>query len=194
MAKIYTRTGDDGTTGIHGGERVPKEDPRIEANGALDELNCHLGVVRTQLPPDHPAQELLHRLQRELMVVMSLVATPHLRRAQNPNRLDETLVGDCEAWIDRLAAGCSDRGWFVLPGGTPAAAQLQLARAVARRAERRLWALHRLDPLPEALLRLVNRLSDLLFILARAEMQQQELPEELWKSFAYKNRHRHENR
>ena len=193
MAKIYTRTGDDGTTGIHGGARVPKEDPRIEANGALDELNCHLGVVRAQLAADDPWQELLHRLQRELMAAMSLVATPAARRAQNPNRLDETLEGDCEAWIDRLTAACSDRGWFVLPGGTPAAAQLQLARAVARRAERRLWALHRIDPLPEALLRLINRLSDLLFVLARAEMQRSRLPEELWRSFAYKNRYRNED-
>ena len=193
MAKIYTRTGDDGTTGLHGGERLPKEHPRIEANGALDELNCHLGVVRAHLAADDPWQELLHRLQRELMVVMSLVATPSAQRAQNPNRFDETLVGDCEAWIDRLAADTLDRGWFVLPGGTPAAAQLQLARAVARRAERRMWALHRIDPLPEALLRFVNRLSDLLFVLARAEMQRSELPEERWRAFAYKNRYRHDS-
>lgn len=193
MAKIYTRTGDDGTTGIHGGERVPKEDPRIEANGALDELNCHLGIVRSQLAADDPWQELLHRLQRELMAVMSLVATPAARRDQNPNRFDERLTADCEAWIDRLSAECPDRGWFVLPGGTPVAAQLQLARAVARRAERRMWILHRIDPLPEALLRFVNRLSDLLFMLARAAMQRSEQAEELWRSFAYKNRYRHEH-
>ena len=192
MAKIYTRTGDDGTTGIHGGERVPKEHPRIEANGALDELNCHLGAVRAQLAADDPWQELLHRLQRELMAVMSLVATPSARRDQNPNRFDAALTAECEAWIDRLAAEIPDRGWFVLPGGTPAAAQLQLARAVARRAERRMWALHRLDPLPEALLQFVNRLSDLLFVLARAEMQRSARAEELWRSFAYKNRYRNE--
>ncbi len=190
--KIYTRTGDDGTTGIHGGDRVPKDDPRIEANGALDELNCHLGIVRTQLPADDPWQERLHRLQRELMAAMSLVATPSARRDRNLNRLDETLTSECEQWIDAMAAECVDRDWFVLPGGTPAAAHLQLARAVARRAERRLWTLHRLDPLPTELLRFVNRLSDLLFILARAEMQRSNLPEERWKSFDYKNRHRHE--
>lgn len=193
MAKIYTRTGDDGTTGIHGGTRVPKEDPRIEANGALDELNCHLGIVRSQLAADDPWQELLHRVQRELMVVMSLVATPAAGRAQNPNRFDASLIADCEAWIDRMAAACPDRGWFVLPGGTPTAAQLQLARAVARRAERRMWTLHRLDPLPGELLCFVNRLSDLLFVLARAAMQRSDVPEERWKAFAYKNRYRHEN-
>ena len=192
MGKIYTRTGDDGTTGIHGGDRVPKDDPRIEANGALDELNCHLGVVRSHLAADDPWQEPLHRIQRELMTVMSLVAPPSARRDRNPNQFDETLTADCEAWIDRLAADCSDRGWFVLPGGTPVAAQLQLARAVARRAERRLWTLHRIDPLPAELLRFVNRLSDLLFVLARAALQRSGLSEERWKSFRYKNRHGHE--
>lgn len=192
MGKIYTRTGDDGTTGIHGGERVAKDDPRIEANGALDELNCHLGVVRTRLSPDDPWQGLLHDIQRELMGAMSLAATPSVRRDHNPNRLDETLTNRCEQTIDSLAATCTDRDWFILPGGTPAAAELQLARAVARRAEHRLWTLHRIDPLPVELLRFVNRLSDLLFIMARAEMQRNDLPEERWKSFAYKNSHRHE--
>ncbi|MDE5963242.1 MAG: cob(I)yrinic acid a,c-diamide adenosyltransferase [Alistipes sp.] len=192
MGKIYTRTGDDGTTGIHGGTRVAKDDPRIEANGALDELNCHLGIVRTRLSPDDPWQELLHRLQRELMVVMSLVATPSVQRDSNPNQFDESLTTDCEHWIDASAAECPDRNYFVLPGGTPAAAELQLARAVARRAERRLWTLHRIDPLPIELLRFINRLSDLLFVMARTEMQRQNLPEERWKSFGYKNRHRNE--
>lgn len=192
MGKIYTRTGDDGTTGIHGGTRVAKDDPRIEANGVLDELNCHLGVVRSQLPADDPWQERLHRLQRELMAAMSLVATPSAQRNDNPNRLDAALTADCERWIDASAAECPDRNYFVLPGGTPAAAELQLARAVARRAERRLWTLHRIDPLPVELLRFVNRLSDLLFVMARAEMQRHDLPEERWKAFGYKNRHRNE--
>lgn len=188
MAKIYTRSGDRGSTGIHGGGRVPKDDPRIEANGDLDELNCQLGAVRSQLAPGHPFQEPLHRIQRELMTAMSLVATPSDRRESNPNRLDGELEHRCEELIDALMAECPDRGWFVLPGGTPAAAQLQLARAVARRAERHLWSLHRLDPLPEELLRLINRLSDLLFAMARREMQRSDLPEELWRSFAYKRK------
>lgn len=119
MGKIYTRTGDDGTTGIHGGDRVAKDDPRIEANGALDELNCHLGIVRSQLLADDPWQEQLHRIQQELMVVMSLVATPSDRHDRNPNRFDETLTADCEHWIDTLSAECTDRRYFVLPGGTP---------------------------------------------------------------------------
>ncbi len=192
--RIYTRSGDSGTTGIHGGGnahsggRVPKDDPRIEAVGALDELNCTLGVVRSLLAPDDDRQTGLHRLQCEMMTVMSLTATPFGRRTANPNVLDPALEGWCEEWIDSLMARCPDRDYFVLPGGTPAAAQMQFARAVARRAERRLWTLHRIDPLPDELLRLVNRLSDLLFALAREEMVRADLPEELWKSFAYKKR------
>jgi ATP:cob(I)alamin adenosyltransferase len=188
MTKIYTRSGDAGTTGIHGGERVPKDDPRIEAVGALDELNCHLGVVRSLLAPDDDRQEPLYRIQREMMTVMSLVATPAARRHANPNTLDPSLEQQCEEWIDTLMARCPDRGYFVLPGGTPAAAQLQFTRAVARRAERRLWTLHRLDPLPDAVLRLINRLSDLFFALAREEMQRVAMAEDLWQSFAYKRR------
>ncbi len=188
MAKIYTRGGDSGTTGIHGGGRLPKDDPRIEAVGALDELNSALGVVRSFLAPDDDRQEGLHRIQREMMVVMSLVATPAVRRGQNPNALDPALEGWCEGWIDALMARCPDRDYFVLPGGNRAAAQLQLARAVARRAERRLWTLHRIDPLPGELLRFVNRLSDLLFALAREEMVRAALPEERWQSFAYKRK------
>lgn len=200
MARIYTKTGDDGTTGIHGGGRVPKDDPRVEAVGALDELNCHLGIVRSMLlhgddpagnPDPDPADDRqtgLHRIQREMMTVMSLVATPSALRANNPNVLDPDLEKFLEEWIDALMARCPDRNYFVLPGGTPVAARLQLARAVARRAERRLWTLHRIDPLPEAVLRTVNRLSDLLFALAREDMQRADLPEELWQSFSYKTR------
>lgn len=186
MAKIYTKTGDGGTTGISGGGRVPKDDPRIEAVGTLDELNCSLGVVRSLMPPGDDRQRALHRIQRELMTVMSLAATPSERREGNPVALDPEITGWCEESIDAGMAGLADRGWFVLPGGTPVAAGLQMARAVARRAERRLWTLHRMDPLPEALLHFVNRLSDLLFVMARAEMQRAGVDEELWRSFARK--------
>lgn len=188
MGKVYTKSGDRGLTGLHGGERVPKDDPRIEANGTLDELNCLLGVVRSQLPPQHEWQAWLHDIQRELMNVMSHVATPSARRGENPNPLNEDMDRLCEEWIDALQADAEQNGWFVLPGGTPLAAQLQLARAVARRAERRLWTLHRIDPLPESILRFVNRLSDLLFVMARAEVQLQGWTEERWQEFSYKRK------
>ncbi|MCR5744619.1 MAG: cob(I)yrinic acid a,c-diamide adenosyltransferase [Bacteroidales bacterium] len=188
MSRIYTRTGDKGTTGIHGGSRVPKDDIRIEANGTLDELNCQIGAIRSLLAePDSESDALLHDIQKNLMAVMSLVATPSEERDKNPNRLPENLVGDCEAAIDSIAEETGPAMHFLLPGGTPLAAQLQLARAVCRRAERRLWTLHRQDPLPEAILQYINRLSDLLFIMARRELALQNWPEERWKAFAYKN-------
>ena len=188
MKRIYTRTGDDGTTGIHGGERVPKDDIRIEANGTLDELNTQIGIVRSMLKADDGWQEGLYRIQCELMAVMSLVATPSARRDSNPNSLDAGIEQFCEDWMDSLTHQIGEHEHFLIPGGTPLAAQLQMARTVCRRAERRLWTLHREDPLPQELLRFVNRLSDLFFILARFELDRQGWPEEKWKAFSYKNR------
>ena len=193
MGKVYTRSGDRGMTGLHGGGRVAKDDPRIEANGDLDELNCRLGVVRTLLGRDDAWQGWCAELQRVLMEVMSHVATPSALRERNPNPLPEGMDRRCEELIDALQAETVDNGWFVLPGGTPLAAQLQLARAVARRAERRLWTLHRLDPLPECILRFVNRLSDLLFVMARVELQRQGWPEERWREFSYKRKKRNDD-
>lgn len=187
MKRVYTRTGDKGTTGLHGGQRVEKDDVRIEANGCLDELNCAIGVVRSLMPADDDRQELLHDLQRWMMVAMSHVATPVDR--VNPNRMDaDGWTRRCEDEMDMMSGQLDDHGYFLLPGGTPLSAQLQMARAVARRAERRLWTMHRTYPLDEALLRFVNRLSDLFFVMARVEMQRQQWPEEKWLSFAYKNK------
>ena len=188
MKRIYTRRGDAGTTGIFGGVRVPKDDMRIEANGTLDELNAALGVVRSMLDVAHEWQPLLRSVQIELMAEMSLVATPSEQRAQNPNKPDGRMVAACEAKIDELTAQITDSDCFVLPGGTPLAARLQLARTIARRAERRLWTLHRQDPLPQELLCFINRLSDLLFIMARFEMQRQAADEERWQLFSYKRK------
>lgn len=188
MRKIYTRTGDEGMTGIHGGTRVPKDDIRIEANGCLDELNTLLGIVRSMLSETDEWQTKLCYIQRSLMVVMSHVATPSAIREQNPNELSQDLDKFCEEWMDEMMSQLEDNGYFILPGGTPLAAQLQYARAVARRAERRLWTLNRTDAVPEAILRFVNRLSDLLFVLARFELQRQQWPEEKWMAFSYKRR------
>jgi ATP:cob(I)alamin adenosyltransferase len=187
MNRIYTKTGDQGTTGIHGGKRVPKDDIRIEANGTLDELNCQLGVVRSLLSERASYDDILHNIQTILMIVMSQVATPAGERDKNPNPLPENLVADCEATMDALTAEAGPSRHFILPGGTPLAAQLQLARAICRRAERRLWTLHRQDPVPEVILQYINRLSDLLFVMARHELDRQDWPEERWQAFAYKN-------
>ena len=210
MNRIYTRTGDQGTTGIHGGKRVPKDDIRIDANGTLDELNCQLGIVRSLLSERSDGRYLasehfsasetntggtqrasfdniLHNIQTNLMIVMSQVATPAAERDKNPNELPQNLVTDCEATMDALTAETGPSRHFILPGGTPLAAQLQLARAICRRAERRLWTLNREDPVPEEILRYINRLSDLLFVMARHELDQQNWPEERWQAFSYKN-------
>lgn len=188
MKRIYTRTGDKGTTGIHGGERVPKDDIRIEANGCLDELNALIGVVRSLLEPEHEWNGLLYDIQQNLMVVMSLVATPSAIRHNNPNTMDENIVTDIEHKLDEFSSEVEELGFFILPGGTVVSAQLQLARTVARRAERRLWTLNRKDVVPEDILKYVNRLSDLFFVMAKLEMQKQNWPEERWNLFAYKRK------
>jgi ATP:cob(I)alamin adenosyltransferase len=188
MKRIYTRKGDRGTTGIHGGERVDKDDIRIEANGCMDELNAVIGIIRSLLPAEHAWQEMLRRIQHGMMIAMSHVATPSAIREKNPNALPDDLTAYCEQQMDEMTARLEDNGYFVLPGGAPVPAQCQFARAVARRAERRLWTLNRQDPVPHEILTFMNRLSDLFFVMARFDMQQQNRPEERWQSFAYKKK------
>ena len=178
MKRIYTRTGDRGTTGIHGGERVEKDDIRIEANGCIDELNTVIGIIRSLLPIDHTWQEMLHHIQYELMIVMSHVATPSAIREKNPNVLSDNLASYCEQQMDIMMAQLESKKGFLLPGGTTVSAQCQFARTVTRRAERRLWTLNRQDPVPDVILTFINRLSDLLFVMARFDMHQQNWPEE----------------
>jgi len=184
--KIYTRGGDKGKTGIRGGQRVDKDDIRIEANGTLDELNSMIGVVRAFLSPEHEWQQLLFYIQKELMVVMSQVATPAVIRENNPNKIDENIVKFCEDTIDDLTSKIGESDYFILPGGNLISSHLHMARTIARRAERRLWSLHKADELPDIILKLVNRLSDLFFTMARYEMQQSGNLEEKWKLFLYK--------
>lgn len=186
--KIYTKTGDRGTTGIHGGIRVEKDDVRIEANGCIDELNCEIGIVRTMMADDDERQKILFEIQNTLMGMMSIVATPNEFRAANPNSFDSGIINKCEQWMDGMMAQMTDNGWFILPGGTPVAAHMQMARAMTRRAERRLWTLNRKDEVPEDVMMFMNRLSDLLFVMARHDLFISNLPEEKWKRFSYKSR------
>lgn len=188
MRKIYTRTGDNGTTGIFGGERLEKDDIRIEANGTIDELNAVIGIVRSLLPEQEEWQGWLYEIQMELMVCMSHVATPSIKRHENPNTLRTDLVTIFEERMDAMNAAMEDNGYFILPGGTQISAQLHQARVIARRAERRLCTLHRQDPVPQSLLTFINRLSDLFFVMARYEMYRQHWPEEKWKAFGYKRK------
>lgn len=188
MKRIYTRTGDCGLTAIHGGERVPKTDKRIEANGALDELNVDIGVVRSMLETDSPEQPRLREIQMNLMTIMSRVATRACVRCDNPNALPEGMVGRIEEWIDALAYEAGPAEYFLLPGGTMVSALMHRARVSARRAERCLWALNDDDRVEAEILAYVNRLSDLFFIMARKEMASSGITEERWKEFAYKRK------
>lgn len=183
MRRLYTRTGDEGTTGINGGLRLPKDDIRIEANGCLDELNAMLGIVRSMMKVDDSRSDRLQQIQTWLMVCMSHVATLSDQRPQNPNPLPEAMDAYCEQWMDEVMPMLGDSSFFVLPGGTLVSAHMQYARTLARRAERRLWTLHRQDPLPRQILLFMNRLSDLLFVLARQEMMLAGCEEERWRKF-----------
>lgn len=188
MSRIITKTGDCGTTGIFGGERVLKDDIRIEANGTMDELNAHLGVIRAMLSDDDDQHRYLGEIQMAIMQMMSLIATPKARRSENPNSFHDSWLSELEERTKALMERTPNNGYFILPGGTLLSAQIQLARTVCRRAERRLWTLERLDPLPEGLIPWVNRLSDYLFVWAKWEMARQGWPEDVWQSFAYKRK------
>ncbi len=155
---VYTKTGDKGQTSIHGGERIDKDDIRIEANGTADELNSIIGIIRAKLGKEHSWQVFLHRLQKEMMAVMSLIATPSAKIANNPNTFDESLITDCEQMIDQMHQEIGHSRDFLLPGGNEVAAYLHLARTVARRCERRLWTLNKQDAVLDSILRFFNRL------------------------------------
>ena len=170
--KIYTGTGDTGETGLYGGQRVGKDDARVEAYGTVDEANALLGIAAVQLN-DTALRELVTRLQNELFVLGSDLATPLAREETAGKSIVpriETGHGTAlEDVIDAFEAELSPLRQFILPGGSPGAATLHLVRTVVRRAERRTVALSRAAPNdvnPEAL-RYLNRLADLLFVLAR---------------------------
>jgi len=187
--KIYTRSGDKGKTGIHGGQRVDKDDIRIEATGCIDELYSMMRVVRSFLLPEHEWQDLLFRIQTEIMVVMSHVATPSEIRDKNPNKLDPDIVSFIENQMDGLTQKMEDgNSYFILPGGNLISSHLHMARTIARRSERRLWTLNRQDELPESILIFINRLSDLFFVMARYEMLSTGKVEEKWQHFLYKKK------
>jgi cob(I)alamin adenosyltransferase len=165
--KIYTKTGDRGDTGLFGGPRVSKDAPRIEAYGTVDELNSVLGIVRTFLESGD-VDALLERIQNELFSLGAQLATPN-PTAHQTALIASSQIAALEKAIDRYEAGLEPLRQFILPGGTPAAAQLHLARTVCRRAERRLVTLvsDSAEPIAEELMIYLNRLSDLLFVLAR---------------------------
>jgi cob(I)alamin adenosyltransferase len=168
-SRIYTRTGDAGETGLFGGGRVRKDHPRVAAYGDVDELNSMLGVVRAAEPTDF-ADPLLQTIQRDLFAIGGHLATPdpeRVRKALEKAELPPERIEEFERAIDAADAELAPLTAFILPGGTPKAAALHMARTICRRAERHVVALAATDPIPDQFLIYLNRLSDLLFTLAR---------------------------
>jgi cob(I)alamin adenosyltransferase len=180
--KIYTKTGDTGQTGLFGGGRVPKDDLRVEAYGDVDELNAVLGMARCiEMMPR--IDEVLVPIQRDLFAIGALLATPdrdrmasHLEKA----RIDESRIIELEHAIDDGEAELEPLRAFIIPGGTPKAAALHVARTVCRRAERHVVRLQHDVELPAMAIIYLNRLSDLLFTLARLANRRAGVGEVTW--------------
>jgi cob(I)alamin adenosyltransferase len=180
--KIYTRTGDAGETGLFGGARVGKDDPRVEAYGTVDELNACLGVVRT-LRASNETDESLLQIQSDLFTLgAELACVPGKEEKLRVTVLGETDIARLEAWIDRGEAPLEPLKNFVLPGGSACAAELHRARTVCRRAERRTLTASRSSPVRAEVVIYLNRLSDLLFVLARYENHVAGLSDIPWRA------------
>jgi cob(I)alamin adenosyltransferase len=184
ITKVYTRTGDDGTTGLGSGQRVAKDAPRVEAYGTVDELSSLIGVAVALGVHETIALEL-SRIQNELFHLGSDLCIPEKDKARMPApRIEARHVESLETLIDRLSESLPPLENFVLPGGAPGAAALHVARAVCRRAERLVVALSRKENVGPFAVRYLNRLSDALFVMARHENKSRGVADVLWNSRA----------
>jgi cob(I)alamin adenosyltransferase len=182
LNRIYTRTGDDGTTGLVGGARVKKTSQKVAAYGDVDELNSHLGVCVEHLSPAsaHLIKDKLTTIQNELFDIGAELATPADAHWEGMLKAGPEHVQRLEQWIDELNTPIPPLTSFILPGGSPLAAQLHVARTVCRRAERSILELHEQEPVARPILEYINRLSDLLFVMSRAVNHALNAPEVLW--------------
>ncbi|HRQ76409.1 MAG TPA: cob(I)yrinic acid a,c-diamide adenosyltransferase [Phycisphaerales bacterium] len=170
--KLYTRTGDDGSTGLFGGQRVGKDHPRVNAYGTVDELNACIGLAAAACDASRPLHaqylRIFSQLQSRLFDIGADLATPEGDKHESKiMRITDSHVSEVEAWIDAIDGGNAPMKSFVLPGGTELAARLHLARTVCRRAERLVIALGRDEAVSEGAVVYLNRVSDLLFAMAR---------------------------
>jgi cob(I)alamin adenosyltransferase len=175
LSKIYTRTGDDGTTGLGDGSRINKDSLRVEAMGDIDELNSVIGIMLTEPVPEHLIG-LLTQIQHDLFNVGGEICIPGYVILQ------QTRIDDLEEAIDTLNDELEPLKEFILPGGSKAAAYCHLARTVCRRAERKLVELHRNETVTDISLQYLNRLSDLLFVMCRTMNKEAGVLDVLWKN------------
>lgn len=180
--KIYTKTGDDGDTGLFGGGRVPKDHPRVTAYGEVDELNAVIGQARSvEMMPR--IDEVLAPVQRDLFALGAMLATPDLdkmREQLEKARISDARIAQLEQAIDDGESELEPLKAFILPGGTAKAAALHVARTVCRRAERAVIHLQRDTEVPQLVIVYLNRLSDLLFVLARVANKRAGAGEVTW--------------
>ncbi len=175
LTKIYTRTGDDGSTGLGDGTRAPKECARVEAYGTVDEANSAIGVVLAMATLPAALNQCLTEVQHDLFDLGGELCIPGHRI------ITDAYVERLETELDGFNENLPALKDFILPGGGPAAAACHVARAVCRRAERRCWALARVEEVSPAALKYLNRLSDLLFVLARVLARHEQGSEAIWR-------------
>ena len=182
--KTYTKSGDQGETSLFGGQRVSKVHPRIEAYGCIDELNATIGLARTWIE-DEEIDAVLETVQARLFDLGAELAVPEgipERARQHVRPADPSWVEELEQAIDAAEAELEPVHAFVLPGGTRGAASLHQARTICRRTERRVVALAEVEPVNEFVIQYLNRLGDLLFVLARLANQRAGVPDTMWKA------------
>lgn len=180
--KIYTKTGDTGTTALVDGQRISKSHQRLDAYGAVDELNSHIGVLVSLLDSQRfqSTKMFLQKTQNHLFNVGSQLANTNLDIAQKLPSIPSSLIAHIETEIDEMTKGLPELKNFILPGGSPAAAQAHIARTVCRRAERECCRIHELEPLNENMIPYINRLSDYFFVLARYLNAELNVPDITW--------------
>jgi cob(I)alamin adenosyltransferase len=175
LSKIYTRTGDNGTTGLGDGSRINKDSLRVEAMGDVDELNSMIGLMMTEVVPAF-LSNILTQIQHDLFNVGGEICIP------NYVILKQSRINELENTIDELNSQLTPLKEFILPGGTKAAAYCHLARTICRRAERKLVELHRNEKVTDISLQYLNRLSDLLFVMCRVINKETGVSDVLWKN------------
>lgn len=179
MTKIYTKTGDDGTTGLIGGVRIKKSSPRITAYGSVDELNASIGVVLSYKKIPKDIRDLLVKIQNDLFVVGADLANPNLENKSN--RITPEMITFLESQIDKIEEKLSPITYFILPGGDTIASYLHLSRTTCRRAETNVVDLSESEAINNNCIVYLNRLSDLLFVIARIINKRKKVKDVAWK-------------